>query len=285
MGDLEKDSTLELLGASSIVEGYVNDSTPVAGLDALGIARAATALLGEIASDLSDVEGAEQVGAVLTAGSDVMDLAGQFTRSDTAQDQTDKQIGSIEVEVGNLSTWISQRYDGAQSTLDEIEALVFSDPNKLTTAATNALAGGVWDIATDTSDEATMIRLQNRLAALNYMFPQLIGSASKQSCTKYETSTSDPMSYIANVALGQVSDGAGHSWLQPFGARVDSLKLNSSDASTLATQLFSDGAAGYDVSGQGPPTAASLVQSDFFMRQLIPANNAACNYELVELEL
>jgi hypothetical protein len=280
MSDLEGDSTLELLGASSIVQGYVNESTPVQGLDALGIARAVSELLGEIADN---VEGLEEVGAVLTVGSDVMDLAGEFSRSDTAQDQTDKQIGSIEVEVGNLSTWISQRYDSAQSALIEIEALVFSDPNKLAAAATNALGGGIWDIGSATSDQADMIKLQNRLAGLNYMFPRLVGAASKQSCTKWEPSTSDPMSYIANVAVGQVT-WEGQYWLEPYPARIDSLKLKSSDATTLSTQLFTDGTAGYDVGGNPVPTAASLVQSDFFMRQLIPANNATCNYALSDLE-
>jgi hypothetical protein len=284
MVELESDSTLELLGASSIVQGYVNDSTPVAGLDALGVARAASELLGEIANDLDDVEGAEEVGSILTLGSDTMDLAGELSRSDTAQDQTDKQIGSIEVEAGDLSKWVSQRYDAAQSTLTEIEALVFSDPSKLAAAAQNALGGGAWDIGPTSSNQADVIKLQNRLASLSYMFPQLVGAASKQSCTKYQTSTTDPMSYIADVAVGQINDGAGHSWLQPFQARIDSLKLSSSDAATLGSQLFTDGAAGYDIGGDPTPIAASLVQSDFFMRQLIPANNAACNYELIELE-
>jgi hypothetical protein len=278
----ETDGTLDLLSADSTLSGYVQESVPVPGVDPLGIAGSISDLLGDLAEDVGPfVEGAEEAGQVLSLAGDAMAVGSEFSRQDTVTVETDHTVGQISVQAGDLATWLANRYVDATSATDEIEAAVFSDPNKLTAAFNRTSGTGGWNLGTVGNLDfarTNAITFQAQLSALNYMYPRLVGAAATTSCAQHGNNfalTAPPMSYVGWVDVGQGNAGS-NTGLIPFVVQIGSLTFSSSAGQSLTSQLFSDGAVGYN-NGRGAPSAASLVPTDFFMTG-IANNNTACTY-------
>jgi hypothetical protein len=286
--DEKVDGTLDLLGADSTLAGYVQESYPVPHVDPLEVAASISSLLGSLVDDLApdDVEGPSEVASLLSMAGDAMTVATGFTRQDTTSVTFNHTVGEIDVEAGQLSTWVENRFNDAQDAVDEIEGVVFSNPNSLVTAYNRAIgANGVWNLGTASNpilSRTGPIVFDSQLSSLNYMYPHLVAAAAKPSCdqhqdTPYPQNHTPPitvpgMQYWAWIDVGQ----AGSPTIAiPFVAQLSSLDFSTPVGDSLGQTLFSDGGQGY-VQGT-PPTAASIVASDFFMDQIAP-NNTTCTY-------
>lgn len=275
----ETDGTLDLMDAGSTLSGYLQQSAPVPGLDPLGMAGSISTLLGSMVEDLGpELEGVEEAGQILSLAGDVMTAAAAFNRSGTIDQDINHQLGEISVESGLLAAWVEARYADAAGSLDELESQAFADPDKLLALYTNSGSTGPWNLGTATNTNLTRtdaIRFQAQLSALNYMYPKLIGAAAQPSCQQERaTDTSPPMSYTAWVDIGQQSNLSA-TGLGPFGAQINSLKFSTQTQASLSRILFSDGGATYN--NGAFPAAASIVQSDFYLLQMLN-NNAGCTY-------
>jgi hypothetical protein len=273
------DGALDLLGANSTLTGYVQQSDPVPGVDPLEVAGAMATLLSGLAEDLIPEVG-EEIAPVLSLAGDTMTVAAGFSRQDTTSIEYNHMVGEINVEAGQLANWVENRFNDAEDAVNEIEAVVLSNPVSLVTAYHRSIgANGAWNLGTANNlilQRTGPITFASQLSSLNYMYPHLVAAAAKPSCSKdqaWNTTPAGAMKYRAAID-GGVAFQNGKTILEPYTAAISSLGFSSSAASSLDSILFSDGGQGY-VQGN-PPTAASIVRSDFFMLEIAP-NNTTCS--------
>jgi hypothetical protein len=280
---LAQDSTLDLLSASDAYLGFLEDERDKELADQkniLGISGESSAVLGDLFTAGADVAGfllapetggasifvAQAAGDAFTLGADTVGLASSIKGAGESADK----VAPTLVTVGNLFTYIQQSYGYATARMNEVEAIITSDPTKLADAAAQ-VNGGTWDLEQNVSKSASAhtkaeaITFQLRMSALQYMLPRMLSVAAKP--CDFGGDTDDPTVYVAWTRIDE--EGSGPYYLSPSPHRLRSVHLDSSDAQTLASHLFDPPFAAADPIAAGPSSAA-LPRSPFFMWQVAP---------------
>jgi hypothetical protein len=290
----------DLMWGESLLSGYLDHKAALPQQpNALALAGEAFDMLSELVDGAGAFAPADKplgtaasvISSVLGLASSGFSIGSEFNRGDTTKETT----SHVELTTADLAGWIVTTAEEQQANLDELERLLLSDPSKL--AATYGLAqdNGHWDLKDNAYGQKLAVQVQALLAAQRYMIPLLIGSASKYSCDMYTPPAPFPfpkpknaMHYMAQVNLGQgiweKVEPQVH-WHYPYVAQLSSADLTSGDATTLAGRIFSDGLANVSAGTTFTNTAGgSLVRSDFFLKDIVPANNAKCGYTKTSLD-
>jgi hypothetical protein len=284
---LKSDSTFDLLTASNAYLGFLMDEQDkeLAGQNSfLGISGEAGDVLGDLFSGATDV--ADYVIAAETGGTSVFTataLGDIFTVSGDSLGLASGAIGVGEdpdkvaptlVTVGSLYTYIQSSYGYAMDRMNDVESLVTSDPTKLADAAAQ-VQNGSWNLTQAVSRGSSAVAsetivFQQRVSALQYMWPRLLSVAAKP--CDVGGSAGDPMTYGAYTGLYEDQPPGNYLEVNSFNLR--SVRLTTSDAQTLATNVFgAPFARGTDPFADGPAGAA-IAPSPFFMWQVAPTTDS-----------
>jgi hypothetical protein len=174
------------------------------------------------------------------------------------------------------ASYLQSSYGYAKTRMEQIEALVTSDPTKLADAAA-MVRDGSWDLeqslGVNVEHQAyEVVAFQQRMSALQYMLPRLISAASEP--CDVGGSADDPTTYEAWTQLYDAQAGA---FIDPQRNRLRSAHLTATDAQTLASRLF-DAPFGADSDPLAVgPSSAALPRSPFFMWQIAPTTSSTAS--------
>lgn len=276
---LASDSTLDLLSGSDTYLGFLEDKRDrkLAGRNKfLGISGAAAEVLGDMFSGATAIAdyvlapetggasifGGTVIGDALMLGGDSLGLA---SNASGVGESSDKVAPSL-ITVGNLFTYIQSSFGYTTARTAETEALITSDPTKLSDAAAK-VTDGSWDLEQQINFEHQTyqaIIFQQRVSALRYMLPRMLSADAKACDTG--GSADDPTTYLAWTKLQEI--GPGGNYLKPDENRLRSVHIDSSDAQVLGPRLFSAPfTPGTDPIAAGP-SGAAIAPSPFFLREV-----------------
>lgn len=277
---LEVDSTLDLMSDSSNFLGFLKDKED-ADLSNdnkfLGISGEAAEILGSIVEGAVNIAeyalGPETGGGSILAGSLTSDflslgsstlgVAGEAVDTDHLDPTAKTQI-----TVGNLFKSVQTSYGEAAARNDELEALVATDPNKLTQVY-NQVHSGAWNLAQNLPNSSShygweVVEFQHRVAALQYMLPRMIDTVAKPCDTG--GSSSDPTTYSAATQLAEMlAAGEAGQFLEMKTHQLRSAHLTSQDQHQLWPRVFGSPFSGVSDQIAAGPAGAAISRSPFFM--------------------
>ena len=278
-------ATLDLIATSSIVKGFIDQTTTVPGLNVVDL----ISRIAEFASVVADLAGEEDIGEPLAFVSSGLGIGAEFTNQPKSSDDD----ALLEQSVGAMASWLQDNGASAAAALGELEGIIYSDPSKLQTAFANeSQKPKPWNL----SGETTIITNTISDGDANYIYPRLLAAANPKSCKEIWSGTaqiyqpnawsppapsSDPLTYFAETNPIVAVNPTGTSIPFSFGAYIQALKLSSANAQTLAQALF-EAPTVADLNGSATPPApggaplGSLDRSDLSLMLQNAANNTSC---------